>query len=52
LAGGRLTVTALSIERRDDATVVVSANPENVGEDGRFFFPLTMYWLEALPGTE
>jgi hypothetical protein len=37
-----------SIEGRDDATVVVSAIPDDLGEEGRFGFPLTMYWLEAL----
>jgi hypothetical protein len=41
-----------SIERRDDATVVVSANPDELGEEGRFSFALTMYWLEAVTGTE
>ena len=39
-----------SIERREDGTIVVSANPDDLGETGLFLFALTMYWLEAVPG--
>lgn len=41
-----------SIEPREDGTIVVSVNADDLGETGRFLFALTTYWLEAVPGGE